>query len=238
MSQGGYDLISGNGGSDGLRANAGILHGGDGNDTLTGGASAELFGDAGVDTVAFTGVDAAYVNLGDELANDGPVGSHNFAHADIENIIGGWGNDYLVGSSLANSIRGGGGDDTIYGFDGDDTLLGEDGNDSLVGNANKDFLYGGIGNDILRGYGGKDMLFGEDGIDKLYGGDANDTLDGGSSNDRLQGDAGDDVMYGKKGDDHFYAKGDGGIDRLYGSDGSDDARIDLNDLLDHIEIVG
>lgn len=240
-SQGGTDQIFGNGGNDGLGAMAGVLHGGDGDDTLDAraGGSAELFGDAGVDTISYRlTFNPVYVNLSDEIANDGPVGSHNLAHADIENLVGSERNDYLVGGSANNDIRGFGGNDTIYGMDGNDVILGGDGDDSLVGNANKDWIEGGAGNDVLRGYGGKDTLYGEDGIDKLYGGDGDDYLFGGSSNDRLQGDAGNDMLFGQKGDDHFYAKNDGGIDRLYGDDGTDDARVDANDILNRIEIIG
>ncbi len=235
--QGGTDQMFGNGGDDGIGLMSGIGHGGDGNDTLTGATACDLFGDAGIDTVDFLSNAGVYVNLSDDLANDGPAGSNNNAHSDIENIVGGDGNDYLVGNSSANDIRSFGGNDTVYGLDGNDVIVGGDGDDSLVGNANRDWIQGGTGNDVIRGYGGKDSLFGEDGIDKLYGGDGNDYLYGGSSNDRLQGDAGNDALFGQKGDDHFYAKNDGGIDRLYGDVGNDDARVDAGDILNRIEIV-
>ncbi|TWU05455.1 dockerin type I domain-containing protein [Stieleria varia] len=56
----------------------------------------------------------------------------------LENIIGGPGNDTLIGNDASNIIQGGGGDDTIYGLGGNDLLLGGGGNN---------VIYGGRGND-------------------------------------------------------------------------------------------
>lgn len=49
--------------------------------------------------------------------------------AEIENVIGGDGNDTIVGNSLTNLIDGGLGDDTMNGGLGDDTMTGGDGAD-------------------------------------------------------------------------------------------------------------
>jgi serralysin len=52
--------------------------------------------------------------------------------AEIENAIGGSGNDTIYGNDLNNIILGGAGADTLYGSLGDDTLNGNDGNADTV----------------------------------------------------------------------------------------------------------
>ncbi|MBE9603881.1 proprotein convertase P-domain-containing protein [Acetobacteraceae bacterium H6797] len=156
----------------------------------------------------------------------GRIGDQSFiiaAGTMIENAIGGDGNDFIRGNSLANTIMGNRGNDTIYGMDGDDVLfggLGDDwinggaGNDTIDGGAGNDILYGGSGNDTLYGGDGDDTLSGDGGNDVLYGGDGNDTLDGKEYPDTLYGGAGDDLLLGGIGDDTLY--GGTGNDTLYG----------------------
>jgi serralysin len=55
----------------------------------------------------------------------------------------------LIGNKLANTIKGGAGDDILLGKGGDDTLFGDVGNDTLVGGAGKDTLTGGEGNNTF-----------------------------------------------------------------------------------------
>jgi Ca2+-binding RTX toxin-like protein len=78
-----------------------------------------------------------------------------------ETILGGGGNDRL---------RGGKGDDIIEGGAGNDIIRGDDGNDRLRGGNDNDILYGGSGDDIIRGDSGDDILFGNSGNDILTGG--------------------------------------------------------------------
>ena len=58
--------------------------------------------------------------------------AHN---AEIENAIGGSGEDTITGNNLANDISGGASADTLSGNSGDDTLTGGAGNDTLDGGA-------------------------------------------------------------------------------------------------------
>ncbi len=90
-------------------------------------------------------------------------------------IIGGDGNDSLIGTFVANVA------DEIYGGNGDDTLAGEIGNDELFGEIGNDILRGGIGEDKLDGGDGNDDLNGGRGDDLLTGGKGNDTLNGGTN---------------------------------------------------------
>lgn len=70
--------------------------------------------------------------------------------AEIENAIGGTGNDTIYGNDLANNIAAGQGNDTIYGSLGDDTLDGGDGNDTVEYNYSvDDFAYNFISNTVV-----------------------------------------------------------------------------------------
>lgn len=102
-----------------------------------------------------------------------------------DSIIGGGGNDVLRGGLGNDSILGGNGDDIILGDAGDDSLSGSnsltsnnataDGNDTILGGAGKDRLFGGVGNDVLSGEQDNDTLFGDDGEDSLFGGAGTDS---------------------------------------------------------------
>ncbi len=143
----------------------------------------------------------------------------------------------LVGTSAADTLIGGAGDDVIHGLGGNDRLRGGDGNDILVGGPGKDRLRGGAGDDLLeggggrdrlRGSGGNDVLEGGEGRDRLRGGPGDDILRGGPGNDRLRGGDGSDVLLGGPGKDRLRGgagddllEGGGGRDRLRGGGGND-----------------
>ncbi len=112
--------------------------------------------------------------------------------ANIENAIGGSGDDSLTGNTLANTLDGG---------TGNDSLDGGDGGDSLVGGLGFDTLIGGIGDDTLRGGDQADSMVAGDGNDFLSGGKGLDTLDGGEGNDTLAGLIGNDSLIGGNGID-------------------------------------
>ena len=84
------------------------------------------------------------------------------------------GDGTLDGSSKADILFGGTGNDRLNAHEGDDLLSGDDGDDRLYGDAGRDVLHGGAGNDQL--YGGRDD-------DLLIGGAGDDYLDGGLGND-------------------------------------------------------
>lgn len=122
-------------------------------------------------------------------------GEDNLAIAygsDIENALGGGGNDALNGNVLANAMDGGAGNDILDGKGGSDNLAGGLGFDSLVG---------GPGNDTLRGGEQADTLLGGDGDDYLNAGKGTDSLDGGAGNDTLIGALGTDLLVGGDGID-------------------------------------
>jgi Ca2+-binding RTX toxin-like protein len=148
----GSDHLNGLGGNDEL---SGDLYGiGD----CTGPIGADvLIGGPGTDTVDYNDRSAnLVVDLSGSAANDGQAGEHDTVDNDVENIVGGTGDDILIGNAAKNVIDGGGGNDKIYGLDGDD---------SLNGNNGDDFLSGGNGADSLNGSDGTDRCdLGADGL--------------------------------------------------------------------------
>lgn len=84
----------------------------------------------------------------------------------IEAVIGGSGNDEILGNAAQNTIEGGA---------GNDVLSGGAGNDSIFGNAGNDTIYGGTGDDDIRGGTGNDVIYGNSGSDTMGGDEGNDT---------------------------------------------------------------
>ena len=119
--------VIGGSGSDSLSGSSGSnqLSGGNGGDTLDGGTGADtLVGGAGADTVSYALRSLPVTVDLDGIADDGVTGENDSIAADIEDIIGGSGADFLTGDAIANTLTGGAGDDTIEGGEGADVLLG------------------------------------------------------------------------------------------------------------------
>jgi Ca2+-binding RTX toxin-like protein len=165
---------------------------------------------------------------------------------DIENGIGGSGNDTLTGNDLANELTGNGGNDTLNGNRGNDTLRGGAGNDTLNGGDNHDVLDGGAGADALNGGAGFDFASYESAtasvllnlsntadntgdavgdtytsIEGVRGSQFADTIFGTNGTQWLYGNAGDDQLFGYAGHDAFF--GGEGADAFHGGDGFDNA---------------
>ena len=117
----------------------------------------------------------------------------------IENVIGGFGNDSITGSSVNNILRGGDGSDSLTGMEGDDTLEGGTGNDTYLfsGNAwGNDTLNDISGTDTLDFTGASDALSFNLGTASLTvsGGVNNLNVTSGNNIERLLGGTGDDVF--------------------------------------------
>jgi hypothetical protein len=135
----GDDVIDPNAGSDGVSAGAG-------NDRVFAGPESEkgvsdaYDGGAGFDTLDYsartTGIFAALVGT------TGGAPGENDGIANFERILGGAGNDSILGFGS----NGGAGNDTLTGGNGNDTIT------------------GGPGADIIRGFGGDDVLDANDGV--------------------------------------------------------------------------
>jgi Ca2+-binding RTX toxin-like protein len=123
----GDDFLDGGGGNDtlvGLGGNDTVL-GGDGDDTIIGGQGAgndQYDGGRGIDTISFaSATQGVTVNLAAGTASGPETGVDTLA--DIENVIGGAGNDTITGNASNNLLEGGAGNDLIDGGDGIDTAV-------------------------------------------------------------------------------------------------------------------
>jgi Ca2+-binding RTX toxin-like protein len=231
-------------------------------------ASDDIHGGDGVDVVDYSVRTAALtITVGAGSADDGEQGEGDTIEADVENVTGGSGNDTIDASAASlvqHTLVGGLGNDVLIGSDLDDHLYGGAGNDTLQGGSGNDILEGGDGNDILQGGAGDDTIkggglncptavpagcvaatpanIGINTVDyserssavtvdlSVAGGNGesgeNDTLSdircirGGKGDDTLTGDANDNIIWGGDGNDTI--KGGDGNDALYGEAGDDD----------------
>lgn len=158
----GDDVLDGGSGND-------LIYGEDGNDSIIGGTGADqLYGGAGNDTIrlgADSNADLAYGGDG----NDTILTEHTSTSV-ADTVYGDAGND---------SVTGGSGIDLIYGGTGNDTLIGGSGNDTLHGDADDDRLEGGAGNDVMQGGTGSDtfVLANNHGTDAITGGEDTGDID-------------------------------------------------------------
>ena len=220
-----------------------------GADTITGSAFADVLagfagkdtidGGAGIDTASFaeaTGAIAVTLNG----AADAVVTIQGIVQdtlRNIENVIGGSGNDTLFGDAMANTLSGGLGHDTLRGGEGADTLQGGAGIDTadyadkiaavsvvLAGDTPATVFVGGIAEDSVAG------------IENLRGGAGNDSLTGDAVANTLEGGAGDDVLAGMAGADAL--DGGQGIDTASYTEKTTAVAVTLNGAASAIVTVG
>lgn len=190
---------------------------GPGRDTVTGNAARnwidsgpggdEVAGGGGVDTMDYSRrVEPLYVELTGASesggATDGPEGARDSIAADVEDVIGGDGDDWLVGSTADNHLAGEGGADLLTGEAGADVLAGGPGAD-IVDYVDRTVsltidLDGVAGDDGAPSEGdsvGADVegIWGGAGADQLTGNGEDNLLDGGLGADTLRGLGGFDL---------------------------------------------
>ncbi|MEO8115757.1 MAG: calcium-binding protein [Phenylobacterium sp.] len=215
---------------------SGVLHAGDGADSVAGGASSEgLFGDAGADTiVAGAGADTVGGGAGDDQLDGGDgvdLLSYEFADGrvtvDLANNLawGALGIDPITGFE---QVVGGVWGDTLRGSIGSDTLSGGFGHDSLAGDFGDDLIRGDGGADSLSGQAGQDTLEGGAGGDTISGGAGNDLISGGDGSDSMSGDGGNDSLTGGAGADVFHISADGGAERITDFNAAEGDRVYLD----------
>jgi Ca2+-binding RTX toxin-like protein len=184
----GNDVLSGGGGDDLFTVASGnkIINGGTGSDTV------QVFDQSSNPVYTSAGITVSLQLQGTAQA----TGIGSWTLTNVENLVGGGGNDTLTGDNGNNVILGDLGNDRLTGSGGDDVLVG-DGTMRLVGSnsgplvfdenpgsaGGDDYLDGGTGNDRLVGNGGNDTLLGGAGDDQLMGGEGADILDGGEGRD-------------------------------------------------------
>ena len=211
------DLLHGGAGNDQLVAGlsgGGTLDGGSGDDMLVpsfGGVPppVAVTGGSGVDTVNYGSAFGDVTISLDDVANDG-TGSDN-VHSDVENVIGGRGNDTFIGSSANNVFDGGAGADTFHGSGGTDTVDYSSRTgpitatvDGIADDGQRPAPYPGVGPseddniepdvESVVGGSGSDDLVGSTAANTLTGGPGDDLLDGGPGADTLIGGGGEDAV--------------------------------------------
>jgi hypothetical protein len=124
------------------------------------------------------------VDLADQRRRAGERGERDRLTG-IEAVVGGSGDDVLLGSEQADSLEGGAGDDRLVGRGGSDRLEGGVGADVLDGRAGNDDVWGGDGSDVLRGGDGNDDILAKGGRDGYEAGASGDVIDGGAGDDRI-----------------------------------------------------
>lgn len=210
----GHDTLIGNYGSDSLTGLSGndsieggngpdFINGGPGRDTLVGGLHDDTFSfyiDSGRDVVdGGPGTDTIFLNP--DLYRDvqinlgaGTMSVDDYASqiTSIENVWVIAGDATVIGSSVANLITVGEGDNVVYAGGGNDTIFGGEiyaGRDPGA----TELLSGGAGDDLIYG-GGEGYPGYSFGNETLVGGGGNDTLQGGGANDTMSGGAGNDLF--------------------------------------------
>jgi Ca2+-binding RTX toxin-like protein len=194
--------------SDTLRGDnfANRFTGGLGNDTIDGAGgndTANYFEKTAAVSVALAGASLVNVFVG---------GAVEDRIRNVENIIGGSGNDSIFGDTFANAFTGGAGNDRLQGAGGADAIDGGIGVDeaiygekslgvsvTLAGSAWATVFVGGVAEDQLRfienilGGAGNDTLIGDASVNDLYGNGGNDLIRGGAGKDVLNGFSGVDT---------------------------------------------
>ena len=218
-----------------ISGNSGVntLSGLGGNDTLKGGAGNDVLdGGSGIDTADFSDKTLSVtVNLRSPAMTMVRVGNVNEDRLrNIENLIGGSGNDSLTGNAQVNVLLGGSGNDTLDGGAGADRLVGGAGEDIFVIDHSGDVVteLAGEGIDLIRTILTQIDLIDYDHIENLtYTGRSNSTLIGSDIDNVIRGGSRTDIIEGGAGSDTLY--GGDGADLLFGYYDHDDADINGGD---------
>jgi Ca2+-binding RTX toxin-like protein len=217
-------------------ANANVLSGGAGNDTIWGSsfyntANDTIYGGAGIDTLVLNAMTSQTVfsstSAGDIVVTSSAMGGSDTISG-IEVL------QFSDGVFEMNFLTGGVGDDTFAGTSAVDVVFGGAGKNTMSYATSSV----GVGFDLLYNYGYwgayKDYLssiqnvIGSDFNDELWGDQNANVFTGNAGNDLIRADAGNDSIFGGAGSDSLYGgndndivSGGSGTDSLFGLAGND-----------------
>jgi Ca2+-binding RTX toxin-like protein len=198
------NLIKGN-------SNSNFIDGGAGDDTIIASTGNDAIkGGDGFDTLDYSAlISPVTVNLFTGIASL-PIGTGSGLFtsiiSSIEEVIGGKGNDLLIGSNSADALDGQEGNDILVSGGGNDTLTGGDGIDTIDFSA----LVISVSVDLSKGTASCQGTIRLKTIENIVGGMSDDSLIGSSSTNILNGGRGNDRFSGLGGGDTF--DGADGID--------------------------
>jgi Ca2+-binding RTX toxin-like protein len=169
--------------------------------------------------------------------DDGQAGERDTVGSEVDNVIGGSGNDVFEDEwDVANRFEGRDGADTFYGRRATDTMVGGNGTDTLsyAPYDGRDRVYFEIVIDVFAGkavsgeptftqmettFSGMERYIGDDNADTFFGWINADYFEGHGGDDQIHGGLGTDTLYGDDGDDTI--DGDAFDDHIYGGTGND-----------------
>ncbi|MBI2926629.1 MAG: M10 family metallopeptidase C-terminal domain-containing protein, partial [Verrucomicrobia bacterium] len=196
----------------------------------------------GFDTLDFTAlthdlkIDLHVLNTPQHLWTSGPL-SLVFEKEDLDGVLGGSGNDKIVGNARDNLLLGGPGNDTLEGRDGSETYAFDAdelwGTETLIEDPTDPTGYDVLDFSKTNNFqvvldlnvgtpqviGNLTLVLGAGGFEEIIGGDKDDTLTGNGLANTLRGGPGNDTLLGMGGDDTFI--GGTGFDTMAGGDGTD-----------------
>lgn len=276
------DSIDGGAGDDSLNGTTGpdTVLGGAGADTVlafddVGSANADVLdGGEGRDTLVYRGPGVAsskpiFLTMQPEMTFGTGTVARNFERLDFDSGILATGKDIIAGGNGDDIIRTGLGDDLLGGGAGRNRLYAGGGND-IIASAGIDSVDGGAGDDLAiivapsttrlgtpaswqftfkanetqvlsngttiagveridwTGGGAADQVTGGVHADALMGSGGGDTLDGGAGKDQVDGGSGDDLVQALRGQ---------AADTMLGGEGDDRLALDLSDNLGKLLIA-
>ncbi len=212
--------------------NANVISGLAGNDFITGGEGNDsIDGGLGSDTVSYSYL-TSLEKLNASLLSENIMVFDNFNNLletdklnNVDNLLGGKGNDQLIGNNDSNLLDGSDGSDQIFGMGGDDLLISGNGSNYLDGgdgDDTADYLTSSVG--IYVSLAEHFLIFGENrddlvSIENIIGSNFDDLIIGDQNNNIINGSNGNDDLAGFNGDDTLI--GGEGNDNLAGDDGND-----------------
>ncbi|MGE5478301.1 MAG: M10 family metallopeptidase C-terminal domain-containing protein [Bacteroidales bacterium] len=211
------NTIVGGAGNDTLDGGAGIdtLNGGLGNDVYRTDNVADVVLDSGgIDVIESTAATFSLAAGIEVLRYVGGGAFRGIGTSVADTLIGGGGGDTLEGGAGADSLDGGAGSDTLDGGSGNDTMGGGLGDDVYVVDASGDVVSEAVGEGVdaihtalasytLASANVEVLRFIGSGAATLIGNSAANTLFGGAGADTLRGGGGADVLGGGLGNDVY-----------------------------------